>query len=448
MRKIICRAATFCVTAVIFLTSCGTEAALDPKNPVTLTMWHNYGGMMKETMGTLIDEFNATVGKRRGIVVNVTSIAASREQNEKLAMIADGMPGAPEMPDVVTAYPSMAQTLCGAGLLAELDAYFTEAELDAYLPRFIEEGRLPDGKLYVFPIAKSTEALFVNKTYFDRFAADTGVRLDSLSTFEGIADAAVKYYEWSGGKAFFTADSWFNLAQVGTAQLGGSFVGDGILHTGADAFQRIWEFSVLPAIAGGHAVADGYSSDLYKTGDIAACIGSTAGVLFYGDMVVLHADTTSEPIESIVLPYPVFEGGAKIALQRGAGMVVARSDPQKEFAAAVFLKWFAASEQNMRFVSETGYLPVTKEAFDEKMMGEIGAVENPLIKRMLQTAVKTYQEYDFIVAPNVPEFDALSKGYEAELKELMRHSRKLKTERQNIDTRALFDEFTGNRSGG
>ena len=43
----------------------------------------------------------------------------------------------------------------------------------------------------------STEILFVNQTLFDRFSAATGISLESLSTFEGIADAALRYYEWT-----------------------------------------------------------------------------------------------------------------------------------------------------------------------------------------------------------------------------------------------------------
>lgn len=410
----------------------GSKDALDPKNPTDVTMWHNYGGVMKDTMMTLIDEFNSTVGKERGIHISVTAIAASKEQNDKLTLIAEGVPGADEMPDIVTAYPSMAQTLADAGLLAELDTYFTAAEIDAYLPAFIEEGRLTDGKLYVFPVAKSTEALFLNKTFFDRFSAATGVTLDSLATFEGLAAASVKYYEWTDaqtpdtsndGKTFFTADSWFNVAEVGTAQLGGAFVGEGSLNTNADTYKRIWDFTVNPALSGGYAVIDGYSSDLYKTGEIAACIGSTAGILFYGDTVI-YDDNTSESIESIVLPYPVFEGGKKTALQRGAGMVVAKSDPKKEKAATIFIKWLAEAEQNMRFVAGTGYLPVTKQAFDEKMSGEISVTENPTVKLLLDVAMKTYKEYDFIVAPNVPDFDAMSKKYETNIKNAMNNGRK------------------------
>ena len=112
-------------------------------------------------------------------------------------MIAAGDPGAPDMPDLTTCYPATAALLKEKGLIAALDEQFTKEELSAYLPRFLEEGRLSDGKLYVFPFAKSTEILFVNQTLFDRFSAATAISLESLSTFEGIADAALRYYEWT-----------------------------------------------------------------------------------------------------------------------------------------------------------------------------------------------------------------------------------------------------------
>src|SRR5690554_2166495 len=219
-----------CILLVLLANGCG-GVKLDPKRPVTITMWHNYGGQIQSVMEKLIDEFNSTIGRKKGIIISVTSISASKDIQEKLYMIAAGDPGAPEMPDIVTAYPKTALILWEQGLLAPLDDQFTSKELSAYLPQFIEEGRLSDGKLYVFPIAKSTEVLFVNQTLFDRFSAATGVSLDSLATFEGIAEAAVKYYEWTDsltpaipddGKTFFTADSWFNIAQLGFAQLGRS----------------------------------------------------------------------------------------------------------------------------------------------------------------------------------------------------------------------------------
>lgn len=414
-------------------------------------MWHNYGGQMKESMEVLIEEFNNTVGKQRGIVINVTSIAASKEQNEKLTAIANGDPGAPDMPDIVTVYPSIAGTLLEAGLIIPLDKYYTSQELSAYLPQFVEEGRLPDSKLYVFPIAKSTEVLFVNKTLFDRFSAGTGSSLENLATFEGIASAAMDYHAWTDsltpdikgdGKAFYTADSWFNIAEVGMAQLGDGIIGVDVLNTRHDAYKTIWNFTVLPAIGGGFFVTNGYSSDLSRTGDIICSTGSTAGALFYGNTIT-YPDNTIEEVEYIVLPYPVFDGGRKVALQRGAGMVVSKSVPLKEHAAVVFLKWFTEPSQNIRFVTSSGYLPVTKEAFEERMTAAIQRAENPAVGRLLETATKMAGEYDFIVAPNTGNFSSLSGEYEKTIKSAMRNG--LVQVRQGGDAKIvsqqLFEEF-------
>jgi multiple sugar transport system substrate-binding protein len=412
------------------LTGCG-ELRLDPKNPVTITMWHNYGGQMQKVMDGLIDEFNSSIGRKKGVIISVTSISASKDIQEKLLMIAAGDPGAPEMPDIVTAYPKTALTLFEQGLLAPLDDQFTAKELGAYLPQFIGEGRLPDGKLYVFPIAKSTEVLFVNQTLFDRFSAATGITLNSLATFEGIADAAVKYYKWTDsltpnkendGKAFYTADSWFNIAQVGIAQLGGEFVTPEYLYVASGVFRRIWDFTVLPALAGGYAVTNGYSSDLSKTGEIVCSTGSTAGILFYGDSIT-YPDNTTEATTYTILPYPVFKGGKKIALQRGGGMCVGRSSPKKEYAAVLFLKWFTQPDQNMRFVSSTGYLPVTKKAFENNMKQEINTVKNMNLKKLLKAATQMYGEYTFLIPPNYEKFDGLSKEYEIKIKQSMLEGR-------------------------
>ena len=69
-------------------------------------------------------------------------------------------------------------------------------------------------------------------------------------------------------------------------------------------------------------------------------------------------------MEYEILPYPVFKNGNKVAIQRGGGMIVTKSTKEKQYASVEFLKWFTAPEQNMKFISETGYLPVSKEAFD------------------------------------------------------------------------------------
>lgn len=408
---------------VFALAGCSNTSKLDPKNPVTLTMWHNYGGDMQQTMDLLIDEFNATVGKEKGIVIDVTAISSNADLNRSLAMIADDDPGAPDMPDIFTGYPKVAMQFYEKEMLVNLDDYFTKEELFGYVDTFIEEGRLSDGGLYVFPIAKSTEILYLNQTLFDEFAAATGADVEKLSTFEGIAELSQLYYDWSGGKQFFSADSWFNVAEVGMVQLGTNLFDGDALSLDNDTYRHIFETLYVPATEGGFAVYDGYSSDLSKTGDIVCSTGSSAGILFYGDTIT-YADGTVKEVEYSILPYPVFENGKKQALQRGGGLMVAKSDERKEEAATEFIKFLTASEQNMQFIEKTGYLPVTKQSFETDLQAHLQTVEDARIKKMLTAVLSMYGEYAFFTAPNLDNLDEMSSKYESDFTKLLTDGQK------------------------
>ena len=412
------------LTMPLGLTGCtSAKSPLNSKEPVTLTMWHNFGGTIQETIDSLIDEFNSTIGRDQGIIINVTAISSSVELQKSLNMIAAGDPGAPEMPHITTGYPKTAILFQQKGMLANLDNYFTAEELSGYITPFVQEGRFADG-LYVFPIAKSTEILYLNQTLFDQFSQATGVSMDSLSTFEGLAQTAQAYYQWTDsqtpdvpgdGKAFYAADSWLNLAQAGMMQQGDTLFKGETLNLDSADYSHIWNTICPPAITGAFAIYDGYSSDLSKTGDLVCSTGSSAGILFYGDTIT-YKDGRVEQVEYNILPYPVFADGEKLAIQRGNGMMVAKSDEAHEYASAVFLRWFTAPEQNMRFIASTGYLPVTQDAFENRMGAELEKVDDYRIKKMLKAVTEMYENYDFFVAPTFEAFDSLGNTYEKDFK--------------------------------
>lgn len=416
---------------MLLISACAQKSGLNPKSPVILSLWHNFGGQMQTTMDVLVQDFNATAGRDKGIIINVTSISSSASLQEKLTMIAAGDPGAPEMPNITTCYPATAALLAEKGLLVPLENYFTKTDLADYLPQFLAEGRLADGQLYVFPFAKSTEVLFLNQTLFDSFSTATGITTETLFTLEGIAHAARQYYQWtdaqtpsipSDGKAFYASDSIFNLAQVGMEQIGAHLFADETLRLDTPEFERIWSTIFEPTVRGGFAIYDGYSSDLSKTGDIVCSTGSTAGILFYGEEII-YPDNTRQPVEYSVLPYPTFEGGKKVAIQRGSGLAVTKSTAAKEEAAAIFLKWFTSPEQNMCFVASTGYLPVTNQAFANHLEREITANPNPNIKKLLGTAISVHREYDFYTPPLFDGLNRVSTNFKDNYLALARRGR-------------------------
>jgi multiple sugar transport system substrate-binding protein len=383
-------------------------------------------------MDSLIDEFNVTTGREQGIIISVEAITSSAELQASLNMIVNGDPGAPRMPDITTGYPAIAILFKNRDMLVNFDDYFTRDEIAKYVPAFVNEGRLGDSGLYVFPFAKSTEILYLNQTLFNRFAEATGVTMDYLKSFEGIADAAARYYQWSGGKQFYNADSWINLAQAGMLQQGTRLFENETLALDNAYYRRIWETCYAPSVTGGFAIFTGFSSDLSRTGDIICSTGSSAGILFYGTTIT-YPDNTVEQVEYNILPFPVFDGGRKVAIQRGNGLMVAKSDRAREYAAAQFIKWFTDPKQNMRFIAGTGYLPVTGEAFERHLPEVMETAENPHIRQMLRAVIGMYNEYDFFVPPVFGDFDRISRNYVRQYREFMTREREVYLSGGNLD---------------
>lgn len=398
MKKQKLLAALLCTTALLCLTSCGEKTEAEP---TILTLWHVYGGEVDSPLNPLIEEFNDTVGREQGISVEVTSVTNSATIHDNVLAAAYQDPGAPALPDLFVSYPKTVLVLPDENILVDYRDYFTDEELDGYLPEFIEEGTV-NGRLTVLPITKSTEILFVNKTAFDRFAAETGASLDDLATWEGLFQTGEKYREWSGGKCFFVHDNHFNYFQVGVTSLGEDFFADGGLAFGP-AFERAWKPYARAALQGELWLGSGYATEPLRTGDAIASVASSASVLYYSD-VVTYPDNTSEQVEIIALPCPIFEGGEKLVMQRGVGMCAVKSTPEREKACMTFLKWLNEPERNVALTTAMGYMPVTKQGFDQYLPQAVETLENPLYASLYEAFLQTRQDYRFYVPPQREDY--------------------------------------------
>ena len=129
------------VLLVVSLTGCGEKSALSPKDPVILSMWHVYGENADAPMNRLVEEFNATVGLEKGVVVTVTNVTSSSKINAQLKTALAGEPGAPEVPDIFSAHTNTASSK-EEGSLVDWSKYFTADELSKYVPGFIADGTI------------------------------------------------------------------------------------------------------------------------------------------------------------------------------------------------------------------------------------------------------------------------------------------------------------------
>lgn len=395
-KKLVTVISVLAMTAVC-LAGCGKDKSpLDPKNPVSLTVWHYYHGAQQVAFDTLVEEFNDTVGKEKGIYVQGYSLGSVSDLENAVRDSLAGKVGAEKIPDIFSSYADTAYEVEQMGALVNLSEYLSDKELAGYVGSYVEEGRIAeDDSLRIFPLAKSTEIMMINKTDWDIFANETGASLSDLETIEGVVATAQKYYEWTDaktpdvpydGKAFYGRDSMANYFSIGMRQLGCEIFevenGTVTLNIDKEDMRRIWENYYVPMVKGYFGAYGKFRSDDVKTGDLLAYTGSTSSAMYFPDNV--ESEEGRYAIEYMVMAAPVFAGGENFAVQQGAGMVVSKSDEQHEYASVEFLKWFTEAENNMVFGCAAGYLPVLQDANSTEVLDKV------IKERQIEVGDKVY----------------------------------------------------------
>ena len=375
---------------------------LDAKSPVTITVWHYYNGAQQEAFDAVVNEFNDTYGKETGIIVESFSHGNVSDLEQRVIDSAMKKIGSGDMPSIFAAYADTAFAVDRLGYAVDLEPYFTTAEIDAFVPSYIEEGKFTsDSGIKIFPIAKSIEIYMLNKTDWDKFSSATGTNISELSTIEGITATAKKYYEWTDamtddpedGKAFFGRDAMANYLIIGAVQQKNEITsvqedGTVVLNFDKDSMRKIWDNFYVPSISGHFASYGRFRSDDIKTGSIISFVGSSSGATFFPEEVIL-SDNEAYPIEMLALECPRFAGSEKYAVQQGAGMVVAKKSDNEVYASVQFLKWFTQTERNIQFSVESGYLPVTKEANNIELILENISEKNAARANIITIGVNT-----------------------------------------------------------
>lgn len=404
MRKFYWICILLVIMTLLTLTGCQgsnrNAGPLNPEKPITVTVWHYYNGNIKEKFDAIVSEFNETIGLEEGIVIDSQSQGDVNQLATAVFDAANHSMGAAPMPDIFASYPDNAYRVSQIVDLVSLDAYFTTEELGAFRAEFLEEGRFQVGKdLFIVPIAKSSENLYVNKNEWEIFAEEAGFTVEDLKTWEGLFEVSKTYYDKTG-KGFYSIDAAANFMLTAAVQFGEEmyqYNPDGTVsfNLTPEVAKKIWDYYYRPYINGYYVKTGRFSSDDAKTGSVLAYTGSTAGAAYF-PMEVTKDQQLVTAIDPLVLPYPYFESGEPYAIQQGAGMCITKSDEAHEYGAALFLKWFTDMNQNIDFAVTTGYFPVKQEALkEESLLSALEAIEvsNPAIRASIITTNGMFQEY-------------------------------------------------------
>ena len=387
----------------------GSKTLLSPKDPTMLSIWHVYGEQADSPMNRLLTEFNDTVGREKGILLNVTNMTNSAAIGSQLQDAKAGKPGALDLPDLFSAHASDASAL-GIETLVDWNDWFTAEDMAAYVPGFVQDGII-DGKQVVFPVSKSTQLIFLNGSQYARFAADTGAQLSTLATWDGFFEMAGAYRQWSQGKPFCALDYPHGYVVPVQAQLE---QGGGELYKGSwydltnETFRASWMEFARALVQGDILISDLYSNTQVMTGETLAGLGSSAAILYYNDFVT-YPDNTTEPTDLMLAPLPHAAGTAMPLMpQAGVGLCAFKTTDQKAEAAAVFLRWLTEQQRNLEFAANTGYMPVSSAAFD-------AIADYPFEQQSYQ---RLYDVYNEMRIQNTPLSEPGIVGYHAKAKTL------------------------------
>lgn len=394
-KRVIC---TLLVLSLLILCSCTQQSyGLSAKNPQSITVWHYYNGALATQFENLVQEFNSTIGRNTGIVVYAERKANIDDLLSDLTNSTNNQVGASPLPNIFHCYPDTAMEILEQTELVSLDTYISEKEKESFVDAYISEGSLgPDKTWYLYPIAKSTEVMMINRTMWEKFSTDTNVTISDLTTWEGVTHVAEQYYNWSGGDAFLGIDSFANYMEIGAAQLGKDIFlyNNGKIELQADyhIFHKLWDCYYIPYIKGHYLRIGRFRSDDIKIGKIIAEVCSTSSASYFPSEVTTD-DQNTYPIDCLVIPVPRFEGSTPYLIQQGADMAILKSTPKEEYASIVFLQWFTQKEQNLSFTLQSGYLPVKKDALDRAVIDAFYEEHetDSIIKDTIYTALSQFE---------------------------------------------------------
>ncbi len=388
-----------CFILMVFSVGCSinkSESNLDPSNPVELTLWHYYNSETQITLDALIKEFNSTVGIEKGVVINSVAKGNIKELENDIENAAKGVVTAENMPDIFSVYDDKLVELDKLGVVCDLNAYFSEEDKTKYVENFLNCS-VGGSRLLSIPTAKSTEIFYANKEAIDTFANETGFDYIGIETWEEYYNLSREYYNWTDsktpevkwdGQSFMGIDSIANYIIIGNKQLGVDII-DGeneVINLNKEVLKKIFDIYYNGISLGYFNSVGVFRSDDVKAGELVSYTGSTSSVSYFPTEAQL--EDSVKKIDLYVNKYPYFEGGEPYAIIQGAGMSVAKTTPQKEEGAALFLKWITEPKQNFKITSASGYLPVQKESYSEEYSNRFIVKEHESQKK--QNIVNVY----------------------------------------------------------
>ena len=294
-------------------------------------------------------------------------------------------------PNVCITYPDhIATYLSGVNTVVPLDDLMTDARFgmggsevkfdgpsaEEIIPKYLDECIIGDAH-YALPYMRSSEAVYINKTYVEAL----GYEIPDMLTWDWIwevADAATAKnedgtYAVNGQEVLipFIYKSTDNMMIQYLAQAGAGYsTPDGEILIFNDSMEAFL-YEIASHVGNGAFSTfkiSSYPANFLNAGQCIFAIDSTAGATWMGcDAPLL--DIPEENIvrfETVVRPIPQIDVDNPTMISQGPSVCVFnKSDPQEVLASWLFTQYLLTNDVQIAYAQTEGYVPVTEKALDD-----------------------------------------------------------------------------------
>lgn len=288
-------------------------------------------------------------------------------------------------PDHIATYMTGTNTVVAMDDLLEDSRYglggsevlFDSPGKSEIVPEYLEEGKIA-GHYYALPYMRSTEAVYVNKTYVEKL----GYELPEVMTWDYMFEAAEKAME-KGADGNFKVNgqnvmvpiiykSTDNLMIQMLKQMGGDYstdAGEILLFndTTKEILYTVAEHAATKAFS--TFKISSYPANFLDAGQCLFAIDSTAGSTWMGSNAPLSdiAEDKFVDFETAVLPVPQVDPEHPQMMSQGPSVCVFnKEDPQEVLASWLFAQYLLTNDVQIAYSQTEGYVPVTQKARDTK----------------------------------------------------------------------------------
>lgn len=355
-----------------------TSTPASDSNKVSILFWHTMGHSNQLLLQNMINRFEAVYPN---ITVNET--AASGNYDDLQNLILTGAQ-AGSVPTMAFCYPDNVAAYLAKDMVADMASYTTDAtvgfqksdgsHLDStgaevygaadYVKTFWDEGTsYTKAGTYSVPFAKSTEALFYNKTEFAKNGWSVPTTWDQMwdlcqqirdSKPEKDSDGTYKYYPLgydSDANLYITLSQQKNIPYT-------SATGDHYLFNNSQAKTMMTELKSKYDLGlfktKGTTANSTYTSTKFTAGEIMMSIGSTGGTQY---------NDTSNFEVGVAVP-PSVDVDKPAVISQGPSICFFKSATAAELKAAwLFYRFISTAENSTYYAVSTGYQPVRTSSF-------------------------------------------------------------------------------------